>query len=116
MLGALLYADARHMGHDPHVDAGVDASVGAGMLALLLIAASFVAGLVKAPWWFWLLAGVTLAVLTATDPSRARMSYAEVRGFNTMLFSDLGLLARSCLLAAAAFAGGMWTAGVVTIY
>ncbi|RTL72681.1 MAG: hypothetical protein EKK41_03465 [Hyphomicrobiales bacterium] len=86
------------------------------MLAVLLITASFVAGLVKAPWWFWLLAGVTLTVLSATDPSRARMSYAEVRGFNTMLFSDLGLLVRSCLFAAAAFAGGMWAAGVVTIY
>lgn len=81
----------------------------------MLIAASFVAGLVKAPWWFWLLAGVTLAVLAATDPSRARVSYAEVRGFNTMLFADLRLLARGCAFAAAAFAGGAWAAGYATL-
>lgn len=80
------------------------------MLAVLLIAASFVAGLVKAPWWFWLLAGVTLAVCSATDPDRTRVSYAEVRGFNTMLFADLRLFARGCFYAAAAFAGGAWAA------
>ncbi|MDX2204854.1 MAG: hypothetical protein NW223_19045 [Hyphomicrobiaceae bacterium] len=85
------------------------------MLIAMLVAASFVAGLVKAPWWFWLVAGVTLAVCSATDPSRARVSYAEVRGFNTMLFSDLRLLARGCLATAAAFAAGAWAAASFTI-
>ncbi len=80
------------------------------MLASLLIAASFVAGLVKAPWWFWLLSGITLAVLKATDPSRLRASYAEVKGFNTLplLAGDLRLTLWGCAASAAAFACGGW--------
>lgn len=82
------------------------------MLALMLISASFVAGLVKAPWWFWVLGGITLAVLAATDPRRVRVSYAEIRGFNTLLLADLRLVARQCVYSAAAFACGTWAAGV----
>ena len=78
------------------------------MLITLSILASFVGGFAKAPWWFWLLSGLTAALLATTDPERLRRSYAEVRGIAAfpLLLDDLKALSRGCLTSAAAFALG----------
>ncbi len=82
--------------------------MGAWMLSALLVVASLIAGLVKAPWWFWLLAGVTMALISATDPKRLRVSNAEVRGLEALplLLDDLKLVTRGFLISALAFAAG----------
>lgn len=78
------------------------------MLVALSVVASFVAGFARAPWWFWVLGGVTLALLAATDPRRLRSSYSDIRGLSTvpMLFEDAKLIGREFGIAAAAFASG----------
>jgi hypothetical protein len=78
------------------------------MLSVMLVVASLVAGLVKAPWWFWLLSGVTMAIVTATEPERFRVSTADVRGFAALpiVLGDLKLAARGCVLSAMAFGTG----------
>src|SRR5262245_30418649 len=78
------------------------------MLARLLILASFVGGFARAPWWFWVVGGVTLALLFWTDPQRQRTSYADVRGVATLplLLEDLKSISLACLTSAVAFALG----------
>lgn len=78
------------------------------MLIISLIIASLLAGFAKAPWWFWLIGGAALALLSATNPDRLRASYADARGADTIpiLLEDLKSLAAGCLMSAGAFALG----------
>lgn len=84
------------------------------MLVTMSVAASFVGGFARAPWWFWVVGGLAMALLTATDPMRQRTSYADLRGTASLplLLSDLRSLSTGCLMSAAAFALGTaltWT-------
>jgi hypothetical protein len=84
------------------------------MLISMSVAASFVGGFAKAPWWFWLLAGLALALLVATDPTRHRASYADAAGAGSipLLLNDLKNLTTGCLMSVVAFALGTalsWT-------
>lgn len=85
------------------------------MLSALLVVASLIAGLVKAPWWFWVLAGVTMALISATDPARLRVSNAEVRGLEALphFVEDLKLVTRGFFVSALAFAAGSSLGNVV---
>ena len=78
------------------------------MLSAMLVVASMCAGAVKAPWWFWLLAGVTIAIVSATEPERQRMRAADVRGFAALplVLEDLKLAVRGCILSGLAFVAG----------
>lgn len=78
------------------------------MLVMLSIFASFVAGFVRAPWWFWVLGGATLALLAATDHRRLRASYADMRGLSSlpMVLDDVKIIVRECLVSAVAFGAG----------
>ena len=78
------------------------------MLVALSIFASFVAGFVRAPWWFWIVGGATLALLAATDPRRSRASYADMRGLSSLplVLGDVKIIARECVVSAAAYGGG----------
>lgn len=82
--------------------------LGVTMLIALSICASFVAGFVRAPWWFWIVGGATLALLAATDPQRLRVSYADMRGLSSLplVLDDMKIIARECLVSAAAFGVG----------
>lgn len=78
------------------------------MLVALSIFASFMAGLARAPWWFWIVGGATLALLAATDPRRLRASYADMRGLSSlpMVLDDVKVMVRECLVSASAFGVG----------
>lgn len=90
---------------------------GVSMLFGLLFLASMIAGFVKAPWWFWVLAGVTMAIIAATDPGRLRVSNADVRGMDALplLLEDLKLVSRGCLLSAVAFLAGSGLADLLVL-
>jgi hypothetical protein len=85
------------------------------MLSAMLVVASVCAGMVRAPWWFWLLSGVTIAIVAATEPSRLRVSTAEVRGLAALplVFEDLKLAVRGCVFSAVAFAAGSGLSSLV---
>jgi hypothetical protein len=85
------------------------------MLSAMLLVASVCAGAVKAPWWFWVLSGVTIAIVSATEPGRLRIRTADVRGLAALplVFEDLKLAARGCALSGAAFAAGSTASGFV---
>lgn len=87
------------------------------MLAGLLFAATLIAGFVKAPWWFWLLSGITMAIIAATDPARLRVSNADVRGLDALplLLQDLKLVSRGCVASAVAFLAGRGVADVLIL-
>ena len=78
------------------------------MLHALSILVSLLAGLVRGPWWFWLVGGVTLAVLSITAPDRLRPRYADTSTIEALplLLSDLKTVTTGCAAAAAAFAVG----------
>jgi hypothetical protein len=78
------------------------------VLIALSLAAVGMAGLAKAPWWFWLIGAASLALLLATDPTRLRPSYAEARGFNSVLLmlDDLKKVTTASVMAASTFAAG----------
>jgi len=78
------------------------------MLSVMLVVASLCAGLVKGPWWFWLLSGATMAIVSATEPERLRVNTADVRGFEALpiVLNDLKLAARGCVLSAIAYGAG----------
>lgn len=85
------------------------------MLSVMLLMASVCAGVVKAPWWFWVLSGVTIAIVSATDPGRLRVSTADVRGLDALplVLEDLKLAARGCAISGLAFAAGSTASGVI---
>lgn len=78
------------------------------MLIVLSLAAVLMAGVAKAPWWFWLIGAASLALLLATDPTRLRPSYAEARGFSSvfLVLEDLKKVSMASVMAAGAFAMG----------
>ena len=78
------------------------------MLAALTLLASLLGGLAKGPWWFWLVGGAALAILSVTDPTRPYMSDAEVIGSSTasLLWSDFKVVSAGWLASAGSFAAG----------
>ncbi len=78
------------------------------MLNALSILVSLLAGIVKGPWWFWLVGGATLAVLSITAPDRLRPGYADMSTIEALplLLDDLKTVSTGCAMAAAAFAVG----------
>jgi hypothetical protein len=80
----------------------------AAVLIAFSLAAVLMAGLAKAPWWFWLIGAASLFLLLTTDPARLRPSYAEARGLNSVLLvlDDLKKVSMAGVMAAAAFAAG----------
>jgi hypothetical protein len=78
------------------------------LLIALSLAAMISGGLVRAPWWFWLIGAASLALLLATDPQRLRPSYAEAHGLDSvfLLLADLRTVSLASAMAAAAFAIG----------
>jgi hypothetical protein len=84
------------------------------MLYALAIVVSLLAGLLKAPWWFWIVGGATLALLDITSPERLRPSYTDMSTLEAMplLWSDLKAVSAGCVAAAVAFSAGSimsWT-------
>lgn len=90
---------------------------GLSMLSVMLMSASACAGVVKAPWWFWVLSGVTMAIVSATEPGRLRISTADVRGLDALplVLEDLKLAARGCVLSGLAFAAGSAVSSLVLV-
>ena len=78
------------------------------MLNALSILVSLLAGLVKGPWWFWLVGGAALAFLGITAPDRLRPSYTDMSAMEALplLLSDLKIVSTGCAATAAAFAVG----------
>ena len=82
------------------------------MLACFLIVASIGAGFAQAPWWFWVVGGTALAVLSVTDPLKLRTVYAPLGDAGTLALTSVGSLTTGCLASAGAFAMGRiiwWT-------
>ena len=78
------------------------------MLVALTCLASLVAGVARSPWWFWLIGGATLALLSVTDPHRLRPRYAEMATMDALplLLHDLRAVSAAFLVSALAFACG----------
>ena len=78
------------------------------VLIALSLAAVLMAGLARAPWWFWLIGAASLALLLATDPSKLRPSYADARGLGSLvlMLDDLKKASLAGVMAAAAFGIG----------
>lgn len=85
------------------------------MLSAMLLVASMFAGAVKAPWWFWVLSGVTIAIVSATEPGRMRIKTADVRGLAALplVLEDLKLAARGCMFSGFAFAAGGFASNLI---
>ena len=82
------------------------------MLACFLIVASIGAGFAQAPWWFWVVGGTALAVLSITDPLKLRPVYAPLGESGTLALTSLVSLTTGCMASAVAFAIGRiiwWT-------
>ncbi|HEU0060285.1 MAG TPA: hypothetical protein VFR19_10440 [Hyphomicrobiaceae bacterium] len=80
------------------------------MLRQLSILAAASAGFVNAPWWFWLVAALALAVLGLTDPDEVHPRYAD-GGIAQLLVADsLARFASACAASGGAFAGGRFAA------
>jgi hypothetical protein len=76
------------------------------MLALLAILAACGAGFANAPWWFWLVAALVLAVLGVTDPSKVHPRYADGGLAEVLVVNSLASFSTGCVGAALAFAVG----------
>jgi hypothetical protein len=78
------------------------------VLIALSISASLLTGLTKGPWWFWLVASATVALLSITDPARLRPRYADLAGLEAVprFLDDLRLASICCAVCAVAFAVG----------
>lgn len=87
------------------------------MLSAMLLVASGFAGVVKAPWWFWVLAGVTSAIVSATEPGRLRISTADVRGLDALplVLEDLKLVGRGCVMSGLAFTAGSIASSLILV-
>jgi hypothetical protein len=83
------------------------------MLTQLAILAAGSAGFVNAPWWFWLVAALALAVLGLTDPDKVHPRYAD-GGIAQLLVADsLARFASACAASAGAFAAGRLAASLM---
>lgn len=54
------------------------------MLTTLALLASLFGGLAKGPWWFWLVGGGAIAILSVTDPTRRRAPDTDFFGAGTL--------------------------------
>lgn len=78
------------------------------VLTALTCLASLVAGVARSPWWFWLVAGATLTLLSITDPHRLRPRYAELGTMDAlpMFLNDLRTGSAAFFISAMAFGSG----------
>jgi hypothetical protein len=78
------------------------------LLTTLALLASLFGGLAKGPWWFWLVGGGAIAILSVTDPTRQRAPDTDFFGAGTLspLIGDLKTVSAGWLASAAAFAAG----------
>src|SRR5215471_15701086 len=56
----------------------------ATLLTTLALLASLFGGLAKGPWWFWLVGGGAIAILSVTDPTRRRAPDTDFFGAGTL--------------------------------
>ena len=76
------------------------------MLTQLAMLATASAGFINAPWWFWLVAALALAVLGLTDPDKVHPRYADGGIASLLLADSLARFASACAASGGAFAGG----------
>jgi hypothetical protein len=76
------------------------------MLVQLAMLASAGAGFANAPWWFWLVAALALAVLALTDPDRVHPRYADGGIADLIVINSLARFSTGCLASGSAFAAG----------
>ena len=76
------------------------------MLVYFLISAILLAGLLNAPWWFWLVGAAGLAFLSLTDPHELRLHAAGAGRSAALLPGSLLGVSAGCLASAATFAAG----------
>jgi len=83
------------------------------MLAQLALLAAAGAGFAHAPWWFWLVAALVLAVLALTDPDRVHPRYADGGIAELLVVNSLARFSSGCIAAASAFAAGRLAASLI---
>ena len=83
------------------------------MLAQLALLAAAGAGFAHAPWWFWLVAALALAVLALTDHDRAHPRYADGGIAELLLVNGLARFSSGCIASASAFAAGRLAASLI---
>ena len=83
------------------------------MLAQLALLAAAGAGFAHAPWWFWLVAALALAVLALTDPDRVHPRYADGGIAELLVVNSLARFSSGCIAAASAFAAGRLAASLI---
>ena len=83
------------------------------MLTQFAILAAASAGFVNAPWWFWLVAALALAVLGLTDPDKVHPRYADGGIAQLLLADSLARFASACAASAGAFAAGRLAASLM---
>lgn len=76
------------------------------MLVYLSILATMIVGFGQGPWWFWLLGGGAVALLTLTDYDRLSPRLVGNSTFHAPLLVGLVSLTASCFACAGAFAIG----------
>ena len=83
------------------------------MLAQLALLAAAGAGFAHAPWWFWLVAALALAVLALTDPDRVHPRYADGGIAELLVVNGLARFSGGCIASASAFAAGRLAASLI---
>ena len=83
------------------------------MLTQLAVLAAAGAGFLNAPWWFWIVAGVGLAVLGLTDPDKVHPRYADGGIAQLLVVDSLARLSSASIAAALAFAAGRFGASLM---
>ena len=76
------------------------------MLVQLAMLASAAAGFASAPWWFWLVTALALAVLALTDPDKVHPRYADGGIADLIVINSLARFSTGCVASASAFAAG----------
>jgi hypothetical protein len=83
------------------------------MLTQLAMLAAAGAGFLHAPWWFWLVAALALAVLGLTDPDKVHPRYADGGIARLLVVDSLAGLSSASVAAALAFAAGRFAASLM---
>jgi len=76
------------------------------MLTQLAILAAAGAGFLNAPWWFWIIAALALAVLGLTDPDKIHPRYGDGGIAQLLVIDGLARLSTASIASALAFAAG----------